>query len=144
MTTRSRSRPLLDPRREQVYHLGNASRAITFSCVAMSHGPATRSRCAARVAAAKEGLSRRDSAQGSWRLSVHRADEALLAAEAKPDLAVENRPALYLTRVPVSGQRAARIDQAVHDQVVAVGLERVADPVDRVMDEFSHRLAPLG
>jgi hypothetical protein len=43
----------------------------------------------------------------------------------------------------MSGQRAARIDQAVHDKVLAVALERVADPVDRVMDEFSHRLAPL-
>jgi hypothetical protein len=55
-------------------------------------------------------------------LAVRRADEALLVAEAKPDLAVENRPALYLTRVPMSGQRAARIDQAVHDKVLAVAL----------------------
>jgi hypothetical protein len=71
-------------------------------------------------------------------LAVRGTDETLLVAEAKPDLAVENRPALYLTRVPVSGQRAARIDQAVHDKVLAVTLERVADPVDRVMDQFSH------
>ena len=33
----------------------------------------------------------------------------------------------------MSGQRAARVNHAVHDQVVAVALERVADPVDRVM-----------
>jgi hypothetical protein len=37
-------------------------------------------------------------------LTVRRADEALLAAEAKPHLAVENRPPLYLTRVPMRGQ----------------------------------------
>jgi len=79
--------------------------------------------------------------RGVWRhdhLTVSSLNETLLVAEAKPDLPVENRPALYLTRVPMRGQSAAGLNEAVHDQVLAVALERISDLVDRVLNEFSH------